>query len=118
MIKYYRKRLITVAMTAFMILLILVISGVFLFSYIQIERETNRTVQSLLNPPEDIGILSGGMRPQVSGGLLPVKNMLPSSFYDIMAESDGTVISSVLRGFLEFNEDDIQVFVSRIVASK
>lgn len=118
MIKYYRKRLITVAMTAFMILLILVISGVFLFSYIQIERETNRTVQSLLNPPEDIGILSGGMRPQVSGGLLPVKNMLPSSFYDIMAESDGTVISSVLRGFLEFNEDDIQVLVSRIVASK
>ena len=68
MIKYYRKRLITVAMTAFMILLILVISGVFLFSYIQIERETNRTVQSLLNPPEDIEMPPGEMWPQVSGG--------------------------------------------------
>ena len=35
-----------------------------------------------------------------------------------MAESDGTVISSVLRGFLEFNEYDIQLLVSQVTSSE
>ena len=117
MTKYYRKRLITVAMMAFLILLVLVISGVFLFSYIQMERETNRTVQSLLSPPEDGAALSGEVRLPASDGLLPVQNMPPSSFYDIVAETDGAVVSFELRGFLEDDEGAIQALVNRVVAS-
>ena len=45
--KFYRRRLITVSMLAFLILFTLVISGMFLFSFLQMESETSRTVQSL-----------------------------------------------------------------------
>ena len=52
--QYYRRRMITVSMLAFLILMLLVIIGAFLFSYLQTEQETNRTIQSLLDPPQDI----------------------------------------------------------------
>ena len=59
--KYYRRRLIGVSMLAFVILMILVIGGVFLFSYVQTDRETNRTVQALLNPQASAAPPAGGV---------------------------------------------------------
>ena len=114
---YYRKRLIIVAMISFLILLILVISSVFLFSFFQMERETNRTVQILLNQAEGGSAPADGMRPPAGGGMMPVQNTPPAPFYDILAEPDGTVIRSELRGFLDESVSEIQAYVNQIVLS-
>ena len=114
---YYRKRLILVAMMAFLILMILVISGVSLFSYFQMERETNRTVQFLLSPPGEGDAPAGGIWLPAAGRLTPMQNMPPSPFYDIVAQADGSVVTNVARGFLEYDDEDIQDCVSRIVLS-
>lgn len=46
---------------------------------------------------------------------MPGQMMFPSSFYEITAQKDGTVVSSELRGFLEDTEGDIQEYVQRIL---
>ncbi|MBR3105727.1 MAG: HAMP domain-containing histidine kinase [Clostridia bacterium] len=115
--KYYRRRLISVSMLAFLILLVLVIGGVFLFSYLQMDRETDRTVQSLINPQEPVEYPMGGIRRPDGFDPMPGQMMFPSSFYDITAQKDGTVLSSEVRGFLDDTESDIQEYVRRILAT-
>ena len=115
--KYYRRRLITVSMISFLILFTLVISGVFLFSYIQTDRETDRTVQSLLNAP---AMAFGSFENErLPGGfdMIPGQIMFPSSYFDIIADRDGTVITSELRGIPEETESDIQDSVRQILSA-
>ena len=96
--KFYRRRLITVSMLAFQILFIMGFSGMFLFSFLQMESETNRTVQALLNPAE-----SGF--PKYEGGRLPgvfdMRRGQPmfSSYYDITVSTDGRVTACEVMGF-------------------
>lgn len=114
--KFYRRRLITVSMLAFLILFILVFSGMFLFSFLQMESETNRTVQSLLNPTENAGQKNEGAR---LPGVFQTRRGQPmfSSYYDITACKDGTVIACETRGFLNETDTDIQSFVSQTLAA-
>ncbi|MBR0227081.1 MAG: HAMP domain-containing histidine kinase [Clostridia bacterium] len=114
--KFYRRRLITVSMLAFLILFILVFSGMFLFSFLQMESETNRTVQSLLNPTENAGQKNEGAR---LPGVFQTRRGQPmfSSYYDITASKDGTVIACETRGFLNETDTDIQAFVSQTLAA-
>ena len=116
--KYYRRRLITVSMLAFLILLLLVISGIFLFSYLQTERETDRMVQSLLDPREnDFGAFGGGQMPGAFDMPPGGQMSFPSSFYDITADRDGTVLSLEARGLMEEDGEDIQSAVSQILST-
>lgn len=112
--KFYRRRLITVSMLAFLILFILVFSGMFLFSFLQMESETNRTVQFLLNPPENGGQMFEGAR---MPGAFDMRRGQPmfSSYYDITASEDGTVTACEIMGFPEETQVDIQAAVRRIL---
>ena len=114
----YRRRMITVALLSFLILLVLVITGVFLFSYLQMESETDRTIESLLNFSGNDDRFFEGVRPG-GFGIFPGKPSFPSAFYDITAKKDGTVISSEFRGFPDDAEGDVQSIVKEVlVASK
>lgn len=112
--KFYRRRLITVSMLAFLILFILVFSGMFLFSFLQMESETNRTVQFLLNPPENGGQMFEGAR---MPGAFDLRRGHPmfSSYYDITASEDGTVTACEIMGFTEETQVDIQAAVRQIL---
>ena len=112
---YYRRRLITVAMLSFTILLMLIIIALFVFSYIQTDRETDRTVQMLLTREEQAEPPFGGG--QFPGQWEPMQNQraFPSAYYDIKAEQDGTVISSELIGFTEDTDSDVQNYVSQVL---
>ncbi len=115
--KFYRRRLITVSMLAFLILFALVISGMFLFSYLQMEWETDRTVQSLLNPPEyDFQMFDGAQFP---GGFEMMRGqpMFPSSYYDIIAEQNGAVLTCESSGFPDEMESDVQSSVLTVLAT-
>lgn len=113
--KYYRRRLIGVSMLAFLILLVLVIGGVSLFSYVQMDRETDRTVQALLNPQQAAMPPMGRIMLPDAFEPIPGQMTFPSSFYEITAQKDGTVLSSELRGFLDDTEGDIQEYVRRVL---
>lgn len=114
--KYYRRRLITVSMLAFLILFILVISGMFLFSYLQMEWETDRTVQTLLNPMEiDFQTFDNAQFPGAFE-MMRGQPMFPSSYYSIIAERDGTVISCESSGFPDDLDIDIQSSVHQVLA--
>lgn len=116
--KYYRRRLITVSMLSFTILLLLVIATLFVFSYIQMDRETDRTVQLMLSqnenaePPFDEAWFPGQSEPIWN------QRMLPSAFYKITAERDGTVRSSELYGFLEDTDNDVQNYVNQALQTR
>lgn len=112
---YYRKRLITVSMLAFVILLLLTIAALFVFCYIQMDRGTDRTVQAMLNdeartplPPNE-ALFPGGFNPMQDQG------MFLSAYYDITADADGTVRSSELFGFLDGTDSDIQGYVDQVL---
>ena len=115
--KYYRRRLILVAMMAFLILLVLVISGIFLFSYLQMEHETSRTVQSLLSPPEYDFQKFGNAQFPGAFEIMRGQPMFPSSYYDIIADQDGTVLSCESSGFPDEMENDIQASVLQVLAT-
>ena len=114
---YYRRRLITVSMFAFVILLLLTIVALFAFSYFQMDRETDRTVQAVLSGgqdallPSDAGRFPGGLSPMRSQG------MFPSALYDITADADGAVLSSEVYGFLEESDSDVQGYVDQVLAT-
>ena len=112
---YYRRRLITVAMLSFTILLMLIIIALFVFSYIQSDRETDRTVEMLLSREEQPAPPVGGN--QFPGKWEPMQDqrVFPSAYYDIRADQDGTVVSSELFGFTEDSDSDVQNYVSQIL---
>lgn len=115
--KYYRRRLIGVAMLAFGILLVLAIGGISLFSYMQMNLDTDKTVKALLNLPEEYAMMPGQIQFPDAFEMRREQMILPSSFYEITADQDGTVLSSELRGFINNTEQDIEGYVRRILSS-
>ena len=114
--KYYRRRLITVAMIAFMILLLIIIGALFVFSYLQMNNSAHSTIDLLLSSKDD------GRAPfDVSAfpempGLSFSQRMMPSSYYDITANRNGDILSSESRGFLDSADSDIQNYVQKIAS--
>ena len=115
--RYYRWRIIASAMVAFIILLTLVIGGIVLFSFLQMERSTDQTVQALLTPE------NSGERPfdepRMPGFLQgdPRQAMFPSAHYEIETDANGHILTCELRGFAEDTDDDIQGYVDQILES-
>ncbi|MBR3016486.1 MAG: GHKL domain-containing protein [Clostridia bacterium] len=113
--RYYRRRIIASAMLAFLILLLLVIGGILLFSYLQTERNTDRTVQLLLSPPEEQE-RPFGSSPGFPGfyGSAPGRTSAPSTFYEIETDAEGKILRSELRGIADDTDADLQGYVDRI----
>ncbi len=114
--KFYRRRLITVAMMAFAILLLIIVSALFIFSYVQTDRTAASTVELLLNNRDSIGRrFEDPAFPDLPEPSF-MQRTVPSAYYDITAEKDGTVLSCELRGFPDDTEDDIQAYVVQLVS--
>ena len=115
--KYYRRRIIASGMLAFVILLTLVIGGIYLATSLQTERNTDRTVRSLLTQEQNDKprVMERG----IPGffGATPGQAMFPSAYYQIETDADGQVIACELRGYQEESKADIQATVDRILQS-
>lgn len=112
--KYYRRRIITSAMIAFVILIAVVIGGIFLFSYLQIEQNTDRMVQSLVSLQEGEKHSRREVYLPSFLGYTPGKRMIPSTYYEIGTDPSGQIRYLDLHGYQE-EESDILSYVETIL---
>ena len=112
--RYYRNRFILGAMLSFFILLVLAGIGIWLFSYQQMERETNAFLQTMQRIPEE-GQPSSQSAPPPMFGYTPDPRRYPSGFYDIVVDADGGIRSVQRYGILEEAEISVQQYVQQAV---
>ena len=111
--RYYRNRFILGAMLSFFILLILAVTGIWLFSYQQMERETNAMFQAMQHVGEKERSVSQTAPPMF--GYAPDARLYPSGFYDILLNADGEIESIQLYGIVEEAEVSVQQYVQQAV---
>ena len=111
MIRMLRRRFIWGAMAAFSILLALVISGMIIFSYMALERDSDRFMAMMLDG------VSGYSQPASPSmfGYEPGERMFPAGFYDIATDATGEIVSVTSRGILEDAEIAVQTYVAQIL---
>ena len=115
--RYYRNRIMLSAMLSFMIILIIAVTGIWLFSYQRIERNTDSFIASRLEPKE-----KNGRTPRFSQdampamfGYTPGRQSIPSGFYEIAFSADGTVETIEKRGIAEDASTDVQEYVKDVI---
>lgn len=111
--KYYRRRIITSAMIAFVILMTVVIGGIYLFSYLQMEQNTDRAVQALLSQQEGEKRIRREVSLPSFLGYTPGKRMIPSAYYEIGTDPYGQIRYQDLHGYQE-EENDILSYAETI----
>lgn len=112
--RYYRSRFILGAMLSFFILLILAAAGIWLFSYQQMERETNAFLAAMQQVNEEDRSFSQAAPPPMFG-YTPDSRRYPSGFYDIALNADGEIISIQRHGIVEEAEISVQQYVRQAV---
>ena len=112
--RYYRNRFILGAMLAFLILLVLAVSGIWLFSYHQMERENSLFLQAMQHVSGEERPFSQAAPPPMFG-YTPQQRRYPSSYYDILLDADGEIQSVQRFGIPEEAETDIQQIVRQVV---
>ncbi len=114
--RYYRVRIILSAMLSFVILLMLAVGGIWLYSYYQMERETDRFLASQLNTDkEERPPFSQDAAPPMFGYTLKPRQY-PSGFYDITLNEAGEVLALSQRGMMEDASVSVQQEVAEIAA--
>lgn len=112
--RYYRNRFILGAMISFFILLILAVVGIWLFSYQQMERETNAFLAAMQQVNEEKRSFSQAAPPPMFG-YTPDPRRYPSGFYDISLSADGAIQSIQRHGIVEEAEISVQQYVQQAV---
>ena len=112
--RYYRNRFILGAMVSFFILLVMAVIGIWLFSYQQMERETNAFLQAM-QQISDEGQPSSQVAPPPMFGYTPDPRRYPSGFYDIALSADGSIRSIQRYGIIEEAEISVQQYVQQAV---
>lgn len=114
--RYYRQRFIVGAMLSFLILIILAVSGVWFFSYRQMERDTDAFLTDRQNvDEEDLATFSQAAPPPMFG-YTPDQRRYPSGFYEITMNADGTIQEIGQRGIVEDAGISVQQYVQQAVA--
>ncbi len=111
MIRLLRRRFIWGAMTAFSILLILMIGGMVVISYFILERDSDRFLSMML---DDAAGYSQPAFPAMFG-YEPRERMFPAGFYDIATDASGEIVSVQSRGIVEDAEISVQTYVAEIL---
>ena len=96
--RYYRQRFIVGAMLSFLILIILAVSGVWFFSYRQMERDTDAFLTDMQNVDEETMATFSQSAPPPMFGYTPDQRRYPSGFYEITMTDDGTIQDIQQRG--------------------
>ena len=112
--RYYRNRFILGAMLSFFILLVMAVIGIWLFSYQQMERETNAFMETMQHMGDE-GQPSSPSAPPPMFGYTPDSRRYPSGFYDIMLDADGSIRSIQRYGIIEEAEISVQQYVQQAV---
>ena len=115
--RYYRNRFILGAMLAFIILMALAISGIWFFSYRQMERETDDFIRDMQNLSAENGPAFSQAAPPMFG-YTPGPRRYPSGFYDILTDANGEIQSIQQRGITEEAGISVQQYVQQAVAEK
>lgn len=111
MIRMLRRRFIWGAMGAFSILLVLVIGGMIVASYVMLERDSERFLSMMLDNR------NGYTQPASPAmfGYEPGERMFPAGFYDIATDATGEIVSVLSRGIVEDAEVSVQNCVAEIL---
>ena len=116
--RYYQNRFILGAMLAFLILMIVTITGIWLFSYRQMERDTNTFIQDMLNLDTNSQHSFFQPAPPPMFGYTPDQRRYPSGFYDILMNEDGSIQSIQQHGIVEEAGINVQQVVQQAVSEK
>lgn len=114
--RYYRQRFIVGAMLSFLILIILAVSGVWFFSYRQMERDTDAFLTDMQNVDEEELATFSQSAPPPMFGYTPDQRRYPSGFYEITMNADGTIQEIGQRGIVEDAGISVQQYVQQAVA--
>ena len=116
--RYYQNRFILGAMLAFLILLLLTVTGIWLFSYQQMERDANAFIQDMLNLDTNRQRSFSQPAPPPMFGYTPNQRRYPSGFYDITMDENGAIQSIQQFGIVEDAGISVQQVVQLAVAEK
>ena len=116
--RYYRNRFILGAMLSFLILLLLAESGIWLFSYQQMERETNEFLHAMQRSKQEEKTPFAQNAPPPMFGYTPGKRTYPAGFYDILMDADGDILSIQKRGISEDAEVTVQQHLRKAASQK
>ena len=116
--RYYQNRFIIGAMLAFLILIMITVTGIWLFSYQQMEHETDSFIQNMQSLEQDSRPAFSQSAPPPMFGYTPGQRRYPSGFYDITMNADGTIQSIQQHGILEDAGINVQQVVQQAIAEK
>ena len=116
--RYYQNRFIMGAMLSFLILMLLTVTGIWLFSYRQMERDTNAFIQDMLNLDTNSRPSFSQPAPPPMFGYTPNQRRYPSGFYDITMDENGAIQSIQQFGIVEDAGISVQQVVQLAVAEK
>ena len=116
--RYYRSRFILGAMLAFLILITVAVAGICLFSYRQMERDTDAFILEMQRTAENDRPAFSQSAPPPMFGYTPNQRRYPSGFYDITMAADGSVQSIAQLGIIENAEINVQQVVQQAAAEK
>ena len=108
--RYYRNRFILGAMLSFLILLIVAMIGTWLFSYRQMEQETNDFLSAMQQVNAEDRSFTQPVPPPMFG-YTPDRRDYPSGFYDIDLDQEGNIRSIQRLGMMEEDDDSVREYV-------
>ncbi|MCR5565675.1 MAG: HAMP domain-containing histidine kinase [Clostridiales bacterium] len=119
--RYYRNRIMLSAMLSFLIILIIAVAGIWLFSYRQIEQNTDSFIASRLEPreeKEEKEERTPRFRQEATPamfGYTPGRRNIPSGFYEITFTADGELDNISKFGISEDASAEVQAYVQDVV---
>lgn len=114
MIRSLRRRFIFSAMAAFTILLLILVLGITLVSYIQMDARTEAFMQAILEesrPPS----ASGSLPDRPAHRMRLMEN--PIAYYDVRIGQDGTISEISEKGIWEPDMDTVHGYAGQVIAS-
>lgn len=116
MIKSLRWKFIIAAMISLLILIVIIIGGIALLGYYQMEQAADSTLQSLATerkPPQP-----GGKPPYPAFGYQISQSSVPASYFVVSINSNGQIELVDTMGMMEFTEDDIEEYVNTALSKE
>ena len=112
--RYYRNRIMLSGILSFLIILVLAVSGIWLFSYRRTEQSTDSFIASRLAPREEKGATrfwQDATPPMF--GYAPGRRNNPSAFYEVTYRADGTIEAVNRRGITQDEEESAQEYAAK-----
>ncbi|MDO4484099.1 MAG: hypothetical protein Q4C54_06600 [Clostridia bacterium] len=118
--RYYANRIILGAMCAFLIVMVVAVAGIGLFSYQQMESETDAFLQGRLEENNGRDGKDGKERgPKLPAmfGYDPGQRRFPSAFWDIRLTADGQITQIHQLGITDEGEDTVREMALQMASS-